>query len=352
MKSPTSVTQSCKVDALILRSASNVFYVGDYPGEDCSVVCTSRRAYLVTDMRYAHEARERLGDRMEVVLADGRGYRQLRDLALADGAKSVGWEDTVPYREYTQLESAFRNTGCELVPISDAMDRCRDIKQAYEIERIERAQEITDRAYEQILPYLTVGVTELETVARLDYILHAAGAKNAFDTIVAFGANGCSPHAHPSDKQLCSGEFVTMDFGAKYQGYCSDMTRTVAVGAVSDRQANLYEAVLQAQQAALDGIRAGMTGREADAIARSYFAKHGLDGYFTHSLGHGLGVDIHEGTGLTPRCDTELAPNMVVSVEPGLYLDGVCGIRIEDIVVIEERGVRNLTRSNKKLTIL
>lgn len=346
------VLERCGVEAMIVLAPSNVFYLSGYPGEDCSVVLTQDNAYLITDPRYVYEAERSLNGRMQVVLAENNLYAQLAELAFRDGARRVGIEDTIPHRAWQALHEACVQKSQDIVTVSDALIALREIKSEYEIACIEQSQRITDKVFEEILPYIRPGVSENEIAARIEFAMRLQGASPAFATIVASGLNGCSPHAHPSDKPIANGEWITMDFGAKLHGYCSDMTRTVACGQVPPKQIEMYHAVLEAQQNALQHIRAGMTGKQADAYARDVLAKYDMAQDFKHSLGHGLGVDIHEGIALSPRCDRILQPGMVVSVEPGVYRDGVCGIRIEDIVVIQEHGVRDLTRSNKNLMIL
>lgn len=339
-------------DALIVLESSNTFYLSGYASSNCQIVLTRSRNYFVTDMRYAAEASEALKGRFEVVVADGSGFVQLIGLAISESAQTVGWDDRISYREYRALQDACGKFCASFVPVADALALCRDVKQPYEIERIIKAQEITDRAFTEILKDIKEGVSEIELAAKLEYILLKEGAQLAFESIVAFGDHASTPHAHRSDRRLQKGEFVTMDFGAKYMGYCSDMTRTVALGAISDAQADVYDAVLGAQQAALDRVRAGMSGRAGDAVARDYLERRGYGTYFTHSLGHGLGIDIHEGTSMSPTCEAYLKSGMVVSVEPGVYIEGKFGVRIEDIVVIRDNDVQDLTKSNKNLIIL
>lgn len=339
-------------DALIVLAPANTFYLSGYASSNCAIVLTRRHSYFVTDTRYAEEARKMLNGAFEVTVADADEYRQLSELALIDGAEKIGWDDTISYREYRALSNALARLNCESVPIGDEIACFRDVKNTEEIDKIVKAQAITERAFDEILKFIEEGVSEIEVAARLEYAMLNEGAQIAFDSIVAFGDHGSVPHAHRGERRLRRGEFVTMDFGAKYQGYCSDMTRTVALGYVSDRQADIYDAVLRAQKCALDGIKAGIRGCEGDALARAYLTQRGYGEYFTHSLGHGLGVEIHEGTGMTPRTQAFLKSGMVVSVEPGVYVPGECGVRIEDIVVVRDDGVSNLTKSNKNLIIL
>jgi len=226
-------------------------------------------------------------------------------------------------------------------------------KTKQEIENIKIAQSITEKGFDEALKALKQGVSEIEIAALIEYVFLKNGASLAFDSIVAFGSNGASPHAHRTNRKLQSGDFVTMDIGAKWNGYCSDMTRTVAYGAISTKQEEIYNTVLNAQVKAENEIRAGMSGYEADKIARDYISQKGYGEYFTHSLGHSVGVDIHENITLSPRAKNDIIKNgMVVTVEPGIYIPGFCGVRIEDTTLIENNIANSLAKSNKNLIII
>ena len=202
------------------------------------------------------------------------------------------------------------------------------------------------------MPFIKEGVTEIEIAARLEYIMLKNGCELAFNSIVAFGENGSKPHAHRSERKLRRGEFVTMDFGAKYKGYCSDMTRTVALGAVDERKARAYNAVLEANKLAEKAIKIGEKCCDIDAVARNYLAKFSLDKFFSHSLGHSVGVDIHEMPAFSPRCDEVLKEGMIITVEPGVYLEGDFGLRIEDMALVTKNGAEILTHADKNLIVL
>ncbi|MGN0789645.1 MAG: M24 family metallopeptidase [Christensenellales bacterium] len=336
--------EAAEVDVVVVLSPSNTYYYSGYESSNAQIVVTKRTAYYVTDSRYYFEAAQALGGEFEVICGN------LSDVLQGIQAKTIGWDSDVSYRQYLGLLSV--TEGRNLVDIGDLIDKQRCVKSAREISLITKAQEVTDRCFEEILPYIREGVSEIDIASRLEYLILSKGCALAFDSIVAFGSNAAVPHAHRSERRLSQGEFVLMDFGAKYQGYCSDMTRTVCLGTPSGRQAGVYESVLQAQQCALDNIKAGLTGAECDAFARETLSAKGLGEYFTHSLGHGLGVDIHEGLAFSPKCQSVIPSGSVMSVEPGVYIDGELGVRIEDIVVIEDDGLVDLTKSNKKLIIL
>lgn len=335
---------TAEVDVVVVLSPSNTYYYSGYASSNAQIVATEQTAYFVTDSRYYAEAAERLGDRFEVICGT------LQDVLQGVQGDKIGWDSDVSYKQYLGLLSIVG--GRQLVDIGKLIELQRSVKSSREVSLITKAQAVTDRCFEEILPYIREGVSEIDIAARLEYLILSKGCELAFDSIVAFGSNAAVPHAHRSQRKLRQGEFVLMDFGAKYQGYCSDMTRTVCLGTPSDRQVQVYESVLQAQQNALDNIKAGLTGAECDAFARQSLSSDGLGEYFTHSLGHGLGVDIHEGLAFSPKCQSVIPSGSVMSVEPGVYIDGGFGVRIEDIVVIEDEGLVDLTKSNKKLILL
>lgn len=336
--------EAAEVDVIVVLSPSNTYYYSGYESSNAQIVATKQTAYFVTDSRYFSEAAQRLGGEFEVVCGT------LQDVLQSVQAEKIGWDSDVSYKQYLQLLSIAN--GRQLVDIGNLIEMQRCVKSAREISLIAKAQEVTDRCFEEILPYIREGVSEIDVASRLEYIILSKGCSLAFDSIVAFGSNAAVPHAHRSERKLCQGEFVLMDFGAKYQGYCSDMTRTICLGTPSVRQAEVYDCVLQAQLNALEHIKSGLTGAECDAFARDALASKGLGEYFTHSLGHGLGVDIHEGLAFSPKCQSVIPSGSVMSVEPGVYIDGELGVRIEDIVVIEDDGLVDMTKSNKKLIIL
>ena len=237
-----------------------------------------------------------------------------------------------------------------LVPLGGSVNELRCIKTQEELENIRKAEEIGDRAFEFILGVIKPGMTELEVAAELEYHMKRNGAwKTSFDTIVASGFNSSMPHAVPGMKKIEKGDFITMDFGCVYNGYCSDMTRTVVAGRADDRQKKIYYTVLEAQKIALDRIRAGLKGKEIDKAARDYIDAAGYKGCFGHGLGHSVGLYIHEEPRLSVTGETVLQENMIETVEPGIYIPGYGGVRIEDLVVVTKTGHVNFTHSDKKL---
>ena len=335
------------VNAALVITASNTFYLSGYESTNCRILITNDKDYFFTDMRYLEEAKNVIGDRFEVLLG---GVAEIKEIVDNLGVKALGVEENVSYGEYRSLEELFK--GVEFVAVDEAFSKIRAIKTEREISLIKTAQSVTETAFNEILPFIKEGVTEIEIAARLEYIMLKNGCELAFDSIVAFGENGSKPHAHRSERKLRRGEFVTMDFGAKYKGYCSDMTRTVALGAVDERKARAYNAVLEANKLAEKAIKIGEKCCDIDAVARNYLAKFSLDKFFSHSLGHSVGVDIHEMPAFSPRCDEVLKEGMIITVEPGVYLEGDFGLRIEDMALVTKNGAEILTHADKNLIVL
>jgi Xaa-Pro aminopeptidase len=233
------------------------------------------------------------------------------------------------------------------------MDELRMVKDEEEIEKLLAVQKIAEAAFTELLKEIRPGVTERQLAARLDYLMLTHGAeKPSFDTIVASGANGSKPHAVPSDKPVAAGEFITFDFGAMKDGYCSDTTRTVAVGHVTEEMRRVYDTVLQAQLAGIAVAKAGVPGRDVDGAARDYIKEAGYGDYFGHGFGHGLGIEVHEAPTAAPSYDKPLPAGAVISAEPGIYLPGKLGVRIEDVLILNETGCENITLAPKELIIL
>lgn len=335
------------VNAALVITASNTFYLSGYESTNCRILITNDKDYFFTDMRYLEEAKNAIGDRFEVLLG---GVEEIKGIVDDLGIKALGVEENVSYGEYRSLKELFK--GIEFVAVDEAFSKIRAIKTEREISLIKTAQSVTETAFNEILPFIKEGVTEIEIAARLEYIMLKNGCELAFDSIVAFGENGSKPHAHRSERKLRRGEFVTMDFGAKYKGYCSDMTRTVALGAVDERKARAYNAVLEANKLAEKAIKIGEKCCDIDAVARNYLAKFSLDKFFSHSLGHSVGVDIHEMPAFSPRCEEVLKEGMIITVEPGVYLEGDFGLRIEDMALVTKSGAEILTHADKNLIVL
>ena len=337
-----------QLDAMLLASQAGERYAVGFHGEGL-VLVTREGAHYSTDSRYIEAARQEVqGAQVELVTRE-RGHLALAAGYLQEhGLKRVGFESgAVSVDALARYERALP---CTLVPAQDLPDGLRASKDGEELAAMEKAQRITDEAFQAILNFIRPGQTEREVAARLVYeLLRRGGERVSFDPIVAAGANGSKPHAVPGDTVIQPGMFVTMDFGCVYEGYCSDMTRTVVVGKASEKQKEIYNIVLEAQLTSLAAVQPGKTGAEIDRIARDIIGKAGYGDYFGHGLGHSVGLFIHEEPRLSPAGNEILQPGMTVTVEPGIYLPGVGGVRIEDLTAVTENGYENFASSPKEL---
>ncbi|MFC5463163.1 M24 family metallopeptidase [Lederbergia graminis] len=339
------------IDGVLITSTYNRRYMTNFTGTAGVVLISEDRALFITDFRYTEQAAEQATD-FEIIKHNGPIISEVAERVKELGIKKLGFEqDHLSYSVWKQYEEQVKTA--ELVPVSNMIENMRLIKDEEEISILKEAADIADATFKHILDYIKPGVTELEVSNELEFFMRKCGAtSSSFDIIVASGARAALPHGVATDKQIEVGDFVTMDFGALHKGYVSDITRTVAVGNPSSQLKEIYDVTLEAQLRAMDQIKAGMTGIEADAIARDYITEKGYGENFGHSLGHGIGLEVHEGPGLSFRSETKLVPGMVVTVEPGIYLPGIGGVRIEDDILITENGNETLTHSTKDLIIL
>ena len=341
------------LDGVVVVSPSNLYYFTHYSNDDAAVLLTKNKKYYICDKRVSEEAGELLKD-FEIVDIGKDGYTSTaKKLILKLGLKKIGYEDwSISHKQFKILECSGLIKRYKLYPAEHLISKMRSVKTDYEMEQIREAQKVTDQVFIDTLNYIKPGMTELEVASFMNSKTYAYGCELAFPPIVAFGKNTSKPHAHPGKNVLQENDVVTLDFGAKYNGYCSDMTRSFVIGKAPEGYVELYNAVLEAQETALKYLKAGITGKEGDAIARNVLKDKGYGEFFTHSLGHSLGIDVHEGPGLTPKCEEVIPAGSVLSVEPGAYLAGKYGVRIEDIVLFKKNGVDNLTKSSKQLIIL
>ena len=342
------------LDAMLLTGEANRFYASGFhsSGTDGVALVTRKKAYYFTDSRYTEAAGRCLVGAELREIGHGRGYAALIEEAISEQHISrMGFEDA--YMTVQDYERYRKALSCDLVPATELLWQLRMVKDDEELEALAAAQRIAERALEEILEEIRPGVTEKEIAARLQYLmLHYGASDMSFDPIVVSGPNGSLPHGVPSEKPIRQGEFVTMDFGCVYRGYCSDMTRTVAVGFATEEMHEVYQTVLAAQLAGIRAARAGVTGREVDGAARAVITAAGYGDYFGHSFGHSVGVEIHEAPNASPMNDKPLPDRAVISAEPGIYLPGKLGVRIEDVIILTEEGCRNITRAPKELLIL
>lgn len=348
------IAKSDKIDGALIVSYENRRYFTEFPSSSGFVLVSANRAVFITDSRY-FEAAEKKSKADKTVLQT-KIDEQIKEFFSAENVKTVGIEASrLTVQELSHYENAL-NGVCG-VDFSDELDvivkSLRDVKTESELEKITRAQRIAEEGLDHILGFIAPGKTEKEIQLELDFYMLSHGAEAlSFETICAGGANSSVPHAVPSEKKIEYGEFIVIDFGALYEGYHSDMTRTVAVGACSDEMKTVYNTVLKAQNAGIAAVKPGMTGKEIDKISRDIIAEAGYGKYFGHSLGHGVGVEIHETPVLAPSAENVLEKGNVVTVEPGIYIPGKFGVRIEDFVYITEDGCVNITKANKELTII
>ena len=340
------------LDAILLTSEANCYYATGFMGEGIALV-TRRGSWYFTDSRYTEAADKAIGNAAVIrEVSQEKPFSVLINEALAEaGAEKAGFED----QRMTVAEHAVysEKLHCTLTPASSLMTELRGSKDEEELSCMTAAQRIAEGALEQILKEIRPGMTEKEIAARLNYLMVSAGAeKTAFDTIVASGPNGSMPHAVPGMRKVREGDFITMDFGCVYKGYCSDMTRTVALGRPSDEMRNVYDIVLQAQLAGIAAAKAGVTGAVIDGAARKVIQDAGYGVYFGHSFGHSLGIDIHEAPNAAPGNDKPMPDGAVVSAEPGIYLPGRFGVRIEDVMILRPDGAQVITKAPKALLVL
>jgi len=345
-----SMLQQERIDGLLITNSYNRTYMTGFTGRAGVVLLSAERALFITDFRYVEQAQKQAVG-YEIVQHTGPITEEVAKRAKELGITKLGFEqDTLTYSEYRMYGD---KTEAELVPVSGLVEGLRLIKTDAEIKILKEAAQIADAAFTHILSFIRPGVSELAVSNELEFFMRKQGAaSSSFDIIVASGHRSALPHGVASEKLIETGEFVTLDFGAYYKGYCSDITRTIAVGEPSQDLKDIYDVVLEAQLRGLDGIRGCVTGKEADALTRDYITEKGYGQYFGHSTGHGIGLEIHEGPGLSIRSDTVLEPGMAVTVEPGIYIAGLGGVRIEDDVIVTKEGNEILTHSPKELIIL
>lgn len=340
-----------QLDAVLISHPSNRRYITGFTGSSGYALVTLQEAIFLTDFRYIKQAEEEAAH-FKIVRHGRQAFDTLSETCRELGLSSLAFEqDHLTYGQVEKLREAL--DGLSIVPISSLIESLRMVKDEQELAVLRQAVAIVDEVFNRIIQEIRPGIQEREIAIRMEAMMRELGASgSAFDIIVASGPRSALPHGVASERVLEKGDLVTLDFGAVYQGYCSDLTRTVMLGEPSPKQREIYEIVKEAQQAAVDGIRPGITGREADAVARERIAAAGYGDYFGHGTGHGIGLDVHESPTVSPFGEQVLVPGMVVTVEPGIYLPDFGGVRIEDDVVVTENGHEVLTQSSKELIIL
>ena len=341
------------VESVLITSDINRRYFTGMKSSAGTILAFRNKAYLLIDFRYIEKARETV--KTAEVLETKDLYKEISALLRQEGVKNLAIEamDVTVSR----LNVMKKHLKCvdiiETDTLSNAINNLRSVKDEEEIGYIRKAQEIAESAFDDILGFIKEGVTEREIALELDRLMLEKGAEGiSFDTIALAGENTSMPHGVPSDKKVKNGEFVLMDFGAVYNGYHSDMTRTVCVGTPDEEMEKIYNIVLTAQEKAIAAAKTGVTGKELDAVARRCICDAGYGEYFGHSLGHGVGLEIHERPNAAPSYDKKLEKGAVITIEPGIYIAGKFGVRIEDFVILTENGCINLTKSAKNIISL
>lgn len=337
------------LDAIVVLSPYNRRYLSGFTGTSGSLLITQDTKQLITDFRYIQQANSQAED-FEIINQNGPMINKINELIQHGDYKNVGVEaDLITYNEYQALNT----DEVQLSSIEGVIETIRMIKDDFEIKQIQKAADIVDETYEHILKWVKPGMTENEVNNEMEMFMRSKGATcSSFDTIVASGHRGALPHGVASNKVIEEGDMITLDFGALYEGYVSDITRTFAIGEPKEEMKKIYNIVLESQLAALEQIKSGMTGKEADSIARDIISSYGYGEQFGHSLGHGIGLEVHEGPALSQKSDIVLEENMCVTLEPGIYVEGLGGVRIEDDVLVTKNGLQRFTKSTKDLIIL
>ncbi len=341
------------IDAILITDPLNMQYLSGFTGGEGILYISRNKRILITDSRYT-EAAESQSD-FEIIEESIR-HRRVQILAehiKDDDIENIGFEDlSMSFADFQKYRKNLPGVK-KWITLGRVINDLRMIKTKDEISCMAKAADIACEAFEAVIKLIKPGMTELEGAAELEYQMKKRGAQDvSFKAIFAAGKNSSMPHAVPTAYKVQEGDFITMDFGCKVDGYCSDMTRTVAVKYVADKQREVYDTVLKAQLAGLDAARAGLTGAAVDKVSRDIIAEAGYGKYFGHALGHSVGLFIHEEPRLSPNEETVLKPNMIETVEPGIYIPGEFGVRIEDMVIITDNGCRNFCTSPKELIVL
>ncbi|MDI3480597.1 MAG: Xaa-Pro aminopeptidase [Tepidanaerobacteraceae bacterium] len=347
--------EKANLDGILLVKDSNIRYISGFTGSESYVVVSKRGKAFITDSRYTEQAEQECPG-FEVVRWRSpfpELEETIKKVCERFGIKRLGFEkDVVTYERYEKFRDGFGDD-IELVPTSGLVEELRYVKDSSEIECIRKAAQIADSAFEELLKSIKPGITEKDIEIELQYLIKKKGATDiGFPTIVASGARGSLPHAVPSDRRIECGDFITIDFGALYNGYRSDCTRTFAVGRADERQRYIYNIVKRAQQIGIESLRPRVCGKEPDKNARSIIEEAGFGENFGHGLGHGVGLEIHEQPFMSSKCDKIIQPGNVVTVEPGIYIPGWGGVRIEDTVLVTENGPEILTKITKDLIVI
>lgn len=341
--------EAAGIDAFLIRKLPNIRYLCGFSGSAGVVLFTRNSRYFITDFRYKTQSAVEVDPSYKVIIYTQNSLNFLNDLISENKLKRIGFEaDFMTYAEAENLKKSFPETG--FIPFENFVESITVRKNQQEIELTKKAVEITDKVFAELLGIIKPGMTERQVAAHISFLHKMHGADgDSFDAIVAAGERSAFPHARPTDREIKTGELLKLDFGCTYHGMKSDMTRTIAVGSVSDECRNIYGIVKEAQQRALESVKAGINARVVDSVARDFIREKGYGNNFGHGLGHGLGYDIHEKPALNERADYILEENNIITIEPGIYVEGLGGVRIEDDVIVTKEGCEILNTSPKDL---
>ncbi len=336
---------------MLVTNLTNVRYLSGFTGSAGSCLILDQKSYFISDGRYLTQSKEQVQD-MEIIIDTGSHLQIIKDNDLISNGTTLGFEaDFLSVNQMNKLRELFPDTQWEAT--SRFVEEIAAVKDKSELRAIRAAVDITDEVFDQLIPELRIGSVERKVAAKISFAYKILGADgDSYDPIVASGPNSALPHAVPSDREFQDGDFVVMDFGALYQGYHADMTRTVAIGSVTDRHREIYSVVQEAQKRGCEAAHAGMTCRELDAVTRDHITEQGYGDYYVHGTGHGLGLEVHTMPRLSQISDDTLLENYVVTIEPGIYIPEFGGVRIEDDVIIQNDGCEILNRSTKDLLVL
>ncbi|RPI14302.1 MAG: aminopeptidase P family protein [Ignavibacteriae bacterium] len=338
------------LDAFYINHIPNVRYLSGFSGSSAYIILTRDKNYFITDFRYKDQSHAQVkGYEIAINYNNNEEVKKIFD---NNGFKRVGFESgRITFHSVESMKKDYPSI--EFVPLHDEIEKLTMQKTPEELQIMRKACEITDKTFSHILDIIRPGMTELDVSAEITYSHKKLGAlKDSFEPIVASGWRGALPHGIASDKTILHGELVTLDFGCMYEGFCSDLTRTIAIGEPNDKMKKIYQVVYDAQHKALEQAKAGMTTKELDSVARDYITSCGYGEHFGHGLGHGVGIEVHEMPGVSQRTNITLIPDSVITIEPGIYIENLGGVRIEDDIVVRENGCEILNKSKKELIIL
>jgi Xaa-Pro aminopeptidase len=344
-------------DGILISKSENQFYLSGFTGEGLMLI-SHQQAALITDFRYGQQAKSEAPDFEVIDLKNGKSHLStasdlIKKLEISNLAIESHHLTVKALTDLRSLLSAINVSSIKISETSGIIEDMRSIKGQREIQTIKKAQEITDKTFVHILDFIKPGISEIDITCEIEYYMKKNGAQGpAFKPIVVSGLRSSLPHGEPTSKKLVPGDFITLDFGARYDYYCSDMTRTIFLGKPTSKQVQIYNIVIEAQKRAIDSIKPGFLSNEIDKVARSLIEENGFGDFFGHGLGHGVGIEVHENPKLSHKSETKLEPGMVITVEPGIYIENFGGVRIEDMVIVTFDGCVNLTHSSKDLIYL